>query len=361
MEKYELYKFVTEYNDKLKGLKKALKIEESEESIKAYEEEMSSPDFWLDKDKALEISSKLNELKNNKEEYLNVENKFNDIKDLIDSNDQELYLLLDDEIKDFLDIYEKLEIKTLLSGEYDNSNCILELHPGAGGTESMDWAAMLYRMYQRYASKKGFKFETVDYQAGDEAGIKSVQVLISGPFAYGMLKGEKGVHRLIRISPFDSNKRRHTSFCSCDISPEVKENNDIEIKDEDIRIDVFHSSGAGGQSVNTTDSAVRITHFPTGIVVTCQNERSQIQNKEMCFKILKSKLLELKIKEQEEKMAKLKGQNMNIDFGSQIRTYVFTPYKMVKDHRTQCEVSNVDEVMNGAIDPFVDAYLKYIN
>ncbi len=361
MEKYELYKFITEYDNKINGLKKTLKIEENDALINSYEEEIAKDDFWNDKDNALKITSSLSELKNNKEEYNNVLNKYLGIKELSESNDTELLELIDDEIKDFLVIYNKLEIKTLLSGEYDNSNCILELHPGAGGTESMDWAAMLYRMYQRYAQRKGFKFETVDYQPGDEAGIKSVQVLISGPFAYGLLKGEKGVHRLIRISPFDSNKRRHTSFCSCDISPEVKENNSIEIKDEDIRIDVFHSSGAGGQSVNTTDSAVRITHYPSGIVVTCQNERSQLQNKEMCFKILKSKLLELKIKEQEEKLAKLKGKNMNIDFGSQIRTYVFTPYKMVKDHRTLCEVGNVDEVMNGALDSFVDSYLKYIN
>ena len=199
----------------------------------------------------------------------------------------------------------------------------------------------------------------LDYQAGDEAGIKSVQVLISGAYAYGLLKGERGVHRLIRISPFDSNKRRHTSFCSCDIAPSVNDDTEIEIKDEDIRIDVYHSSGAGGQSVNTTDSAVRITHYPTGIVVTCQNERSQLQNKEMCFKILKSKLLDLEIRKKEEELRKLKGETKNIDFGSQIRTYVFTPYKMVKDHRSLCEVSNVDDVMDGEIDLFIDSYLKY--
>ena len=361
MEKYELNKFIDEYSKKINDLKVALKVDTNKDEIKRLEEISSSQDFWLDSSNAQKIMANLNDLKAKNSEYKEVENKFNDIKDVVELNDEEMLLLIDDEVKAFLSIYNKLEIKALLNQKYDNSNCILELHPGAGGTESMDWAQMLFRMYQRYAQKKGFKFEVLDYQAGDEAGIKSVQVLISGPYAYGLLKGERGVHRLIRISPFDSNKRRHTSFCSCDIAPDVNDDADIEIKDEDIRIDVYHSSGAGGQSVNTTDSAVRITHYPTGIVVTCQNERSQLQNKEMCFKILKSKLLDLEIRKKEEELRKLKGETLNIDFGSQIRTYVFTPYKMVKDHRSLCEVSNVDEVMDGEITPFIDSYLKYLS
>ena len=224
----------------------------------------------------------------------------------------------------------------------------------------MDWALMLYRMYTRFCQKKGFKVQLLDYQAGDEAGIKSVTMSISGAYAYGLLKSERGVHRLVRISPFDSNARRHTSFCSCDIAPQIEEADDVVINDEDVKIDTYCSSGPGGQGVNTTYSAVRVTHKPTGIVVTCQNERSQIKNKDICFKILKSKLIELEIKKQEEEIRALKGEQMGINFGSQIRSYVFCPYTLVKDHRTNYEMGNIDAVMDGDIEGFMQAYLKYM-
>ena len=224
----------------------------------------------------------------------------------------------------------------------------------------MDWAEMLYRMYLRFCQKMNFKVEVVDYLAGEEAGIKSITLLIKGKNAYGYLKSERGVHRLVRISPFDSNKRRHTSFCSCDITPEINENTKVDLNLDDVKIDVYHSSGAGGQSVNTTDSAVRLTHKPTGIVVTCQNERSQLKNKEVAFNILKSKLLQLELKKQEEELNKLKGEHMNIDFGSQIRSYVFHPYSLVKDHRTNYEIANANLVLDGEIKPFIDEYLKYM-
>ena len=251
-----------------------------------------------------------------------------------------------------------MKLLTLLNGPYDTNNCILEIHPGAGGTESCDWASMLYRMYLRYCENKKFKVELLDYQAGDEAGIKSVSIRVIGHYAYGYLKNEKGVHRLVRISPFDSNSRRHTSFASIDVTPEIEQDTEIEIDEKDLKIDVYRSTGAGGQGVNTTDSAVRITHLPTKIVVTCQNERSQIQNKEQALKVLKSKLLLIKLEEQEKEMNKLKGDQMNIDFGSQIRSYVMHPYSMVKDHRTNIETSNVSKVMDGDIDMFIEENLK---
>ncbi len=246
----------------------------------------------------------------------------------------------------------------VLNGPYDNNDCILDIHPGAGGTESCDWASMLYRMYTRYCERKKYKVKVLDYEEGEEAGIKSVSIEIKGSKAYGYLKNEKGIHRLVRLSPFDSNHRRHTSFASVDITPIIENNNDIEINDKDLKIDVYHSSGAGGQSVNTTDSAVRITHLPTKIVVTCQNERSQIQNKEEALRVLKNKLLAIKIEKEEQEMANIKGENKNIDFGSQIRSYVLHPYSMIKDHRTNAETSNVDKVLDGDLDMFIEANLK---
>ena len=246
----------------------------------------------------------------------------------------------------------------MLNKEYDSNNCILEIHPGAGGTESCDWANMLYRMYQRWCEKKQYTITVLDYQTGDEAGIKSVAILVKGLNAYGYLKNEKGVHRLIRISPFDSNSRRHTSFASVEVTPEINKDIDIEIDEKDLKIVVYRSTGEGGQGVNTTDSAVRITHLPTKIVVTCQNERSQIQNKEQALKVLKTKLLLKKIEEQEEKLNEIKGTQDNIEFGSQIRSYVMHPYSMVKDHRTNVETSNVGKVLDGDIDLFIEANLK---
>lgn len=253
---------------------------------------------------------------------------------------------------------QNLNLLVLLNGPYDKNNCILEIHPGAGGTESCDWANMLYRMYTRWCEKNKFKLTVLDYQDGDEAGLKNVSILIKGLNAYGYLKNEKGVHRLVRLSPFDSNNRRHTSFASVEVTPEIDQDVSIEIDEKDLKIDVYRSTGAGGQGVNTTDSAVRITHLPTKTVVTCQNERSQIQNKEQAMKVLKNKLLLKKIEEQEKELNKLKGDQMNIDFGSQIRSYVMHPYSMVKDHRTNEETSNVSKVLDGDIDSFIESNLK---
>ncbi len=253
---------------------------------------------------------------------------------------------------------EKTNLLLLLSGPYDKNNCILEIHPGAGGTESCDWASMLYRMYTRYCEKKNFKVEVLDYQDGEEAGIKSVSILVKGLNAYGYLKNEKGIHRLVRLSPFDSNNRRHTSFASVEVTPEIEKNDEIEIDEKDLKIDVYRSSGAGGQGVNTTDSAVRITHLPTKIVVTCQNERSQIQNKEHALNVLKNKLLILKMEQEEDKLNQIKGESKEINFGSQIRSYVLHPYSMIKDHRTNVETSNTDKVLDGDLDMFIEENLK---
>ena len=252
----------------------------------------------------------------------------------------------------------KINLTILLNGPYDKNNCILDIHPGAGGTESCDWANMLYRMYSRWCEKKHYKVTILDYQEGEEAGIKSVSMLIKGQNAYGYLKREKGVHRLVRLSPFDSNNRRHTSFASVEVTPEINQDTTIEIEDKDLKIDVYRSTGAGGQGVNTTDSAVRITHLPTKIVVTCQNERSQIQNKEQALKVLKNKLLLKKIEEQEQELNNIKGVQSNIEFGSQIRSYVMHPYSMVKDHRTNVETSNVNKVLDGDLDLFIEGSLK---
>ena len=283
-------------------------------------------------------------------------------KDLIDllevEPDEEIYKELTTSVDKINKETEELNLLLLLNQPYDKNNCILEIHPGAGGTESCDWASMLYRMYLRWCEKKNYKVTLLDYQDGDEAGIKSVSIQIKGTNAYGYLRNEKGVHRLVRLSPFDSNNRRHTSFASVEVTPEIEQDNSIEIEEKDLKIDVFHSSGAGGQSVNTTDSAVRITHLPTRIVVTCQNERSQIQNKEQALKVLKNKLLMLKLEEQEKELNKIKGNQMNIEFGSQIRSYVMHPYSMVKDHRTNEETSNVSKVMDGDIDMFIESNLK---
>lgn len=254
--------------------------------------------------------------------------------------------------------YEELKLSSLLNGPYDDSNCIVEIHAGAGGTESCDWAMMLYRMYERYASINNYKFEVLDILQGEEAGYKSASFIIKGKNAYGYLQAEKGVHRLIRISPFDSNSRRHTSFASIDVIPEFDNRINIEIKDEDLKIDVYRSSGAGGQSVNTTDSAVRVTHIPTNIVVTCQNERSQIKNKEKAISVLKSKLYKLELESQEQKLKNIQGDKKEINFGSQIRTYTLHPYSLVKDHRTNYEDSNVIKVLDGNINNFIEEYLK---
>ncbi len=362
LEKYEINKFMEEYTIKLKDLYDAFHIESKIPVYKELEEQISSPDFWSNQESAQKIISRANAIKEVLQAYQKVKDSFEDIRGLADMalEDMEAMQLLEDEIVAFKKMMDSLEEKALLNGKYDMGDCILELHPGAGGTESMDWADMLYRMYTRFCAKKGFRVTVLDYQAGDEAGIKSLTLSIQGPYAYGLFKGERGVHRLVRISPFDSNARRHTSFCSCDIAPQIENTEDVKINDDDLKIDVFHSSGAGGQSVNTTDSAVRITHKPTGIVVTCQNERSQIKNREVALSVLKSKLLELELKRQEEELREIKGEQMEINFGSQIRSYVFCPYTLCKDHRTGYEMGNIQAVMDGDIEGFMLAYLKYI-
>ena len=298
------------------------------------------------------MKSKVNNIKELKEK---IDNNL-DIIDLVDDN--EMLELIDNDILEIKKLYETVELELLLNGPYDSNNCILEIHSGAGGTESCDWANMLYRMYQRYAEQNNYKIEVIDLVDGDEAGIKSVYFLIKGENAYGYLKSEKGVHRLVRISPFDSNSRRHTSFASVEVTPEINNDIEIEIKESDLKVDVYRSSGAGGQHVNTTDSAVRITHIPTKIVVTCQNERSQIKNRETAMKVLKSKLALLELEKQESELSKIKGVQMANEFGSQIRSYVMHPYSMVKDHRTNTETSNVSKVLDGDLEMFINSYLK---
>ena len=323
---------------------------------------MQSTDFWNDIDMANKISSQVNYLKKEINQTAQISSNLmtaNEILDLLNlDNDEELKKELDDLVLKLIKDIDDLEINVLLNQENDKLNCFLEIHPGAGGTESCDWTEMLLRMYLRFCEKNNYKYEIIDEQKGEEAGIKSVTVLIKGFCAYGYFKCEKGVHRLVRISPFDSNSRRHTSFASVTITPEFNNDINLEINEKDLKIDVYRSSGKGGQGVNTTDSAVRITHLPTKIVVTCQNERSQIKNKETAMKVLKSKLYQLELEKQELELNKIKGINSNIDFGSQIRSYVLEPYTLVKDSRTNYETAQADKVLDGDIMPFILAMLK---
>ncbi len=277
---------------------------------------------------------------------------------LEDSYDEEIKIMVEKELLDITKALDEFELQVLLSGDYDSNNAILEIHSGAGGTEASDWASMLLRMYSRWVESNNYNYELIAIQTAEEAGIKSASILIKGKNVYGFLKSEKGVHRLIRLSPFDTGKRRHTSFASVEIIPEIESNIEIELKEQDLKTDVYRSSGAGGQSVNTTDSAVRITHLPTGLIVTCQNERSQIKNKEKALQILKSKVYQLEQEKLSDSLVELKGDSQKIDFGSQIRTYVMHPYSMVKDHRTNVETSNVLKVLDGDISLFIEAYLK---
>ncbi len=330
--------------------------------IANFEEKMAAPDFWDDNDAAQQIINEMNAVKSSVDQYMKLQQDYDDITVMIELAEEEGDESLESDIAaSVADLVERLntfELQLLLNQPYDKMNAILELHPGAGGTESQDWGQMLLRMYTRWAEKRGFKVETLDYLPGDEAGIKSVTLLIKGYNAYGYLKAEKGVHRLVRISPFDSSGRRHTSFVSCDVVPEISDDVEIEIRTEDLKIDTYRASGAGGQHINTTDSAVRITHIPTGIVVTCQNERSQIKNRERAMTMLRSKLYERKIEEQQKELAEIRGEQSDIAWGSQIRSYVFHPYSMVKDHRTSVETGNVGAVMDGDLDAFIDGYLR---
>lgn len=330
--------------------------------IAELEKMMLAENFWSNQANSQKVISETNALKEIVNGLNEIEESFKSSIDTVEfleeEFDEEFFDLLEEDVKNLEKTLDDFELKVLLSGEFDRNNCVLEIHPGAGGTESQDWASMLYRMYQRYAEKKGYKIELIDYQDGEEAGLKSVTILIKGVNAFGYLKSEKGVHRLVRISPFDSSGRRHTSFASVDVIPEINNDVSIEIKDEEIKIDTYRSSGAGGQSVNTTDSAVRITHIPTGTVVTCQNERSQIKNREKAMELLKMKLHQLEIQKKEQEMAALRGEQLDIGWGSQIRSYVFHPYSMVKDHRTNAETGNSNAVLDGDIGIFIDAYLR---
>jgi len=337
----------------LEGLKKRIIELES----KTFEE-----DFWQDVDKAQNIMREINNLKKKVEEFENLKGSLEDLKVLIElaieEEDYQVYGEIKEHFNRISKEAEEFKLSTLLNGPYDKNNAILSIHSGAGGLEAQDWAEMLFRMYKRWADRKGFQVEILDYQSDTEGGIKSVTMLIKGFNAYGYLKAEKGVHRLVRISPFDSSNRRHTSFASIDVYPELDDEIEIEIEESDLKIDTYRASGAGGQHVNTTDSAVRITHIPTGIIVQCQNERSQHSNKITAMKMLKAKLIQLKEEEQKEKIEDLQGQYTQIAWGSQIRSYIFHPYSMVKDHRTDVEVGDINRIMDGDIDIFINEYLK---
>ena len=324
---------------------------------------MEEPNFWNDPDKAAKVTTELKNLKDTVAQLNGLQRQYDDIEVMIEMGYEEDDPAVIPEIKEMMDAFteelETLRMSTLLSGEYDADNAIVSLRAGAGGTESCDWCSMLYRMYTRWAAKKGFEVELLDMQEGDEAGIKSVTFQINGYNAYGLMKSEHGVHRLVRISPFNAAGKRETSFVACDVMPDIEEDLDIEIPDDDIRIDVFRSSGAGGQKVNKTSSAIRITHFPTGIVVQCQNERSQYQNKDKAMQMLKAKLLVLKQQANLDKAADIRGVVMDNNFGSQIRSYVLQPYTMVKDLRTQVETGNTAAVLDGDIDRFISGFLKW--
>ena len=353
------------YDETLKEVKDSLDLENKERRITELDKSMEEPGFWDDPERSTKTVREAKNLKDTVDGYKHLEQQYEDIQVMIEmgyeENDPEIIPEIQEMLDEFVKELEELRTKTLLSGEYDGCNAILKLNAGAGGTEAMDWCSMLYRMYQRWADKKGFTTEVLDFLDGDEAGLKSITLQVNGENAYGYLKSEKGVHRLVRISPFNAAGKRQTSFVSCDVMPDIEEDLDVEINDEDIRIDTYRSSGAGGQHINKTSSAIRITHLPTGIVVQCQNERSQFQNKDKAMQMLKAKLYLLKQQENAEKLSDIRGDVKDINFGNQIRSYVMQPYTLVKDHRTNAENGNVNAVMDGDIDLFISAYLKWIS
>ena len=349
-------------DDKIEVIGKCINKDEISKELEALKAVQEAPSFWEDLENAQKVNRKIKHLENKLAILKNIYDKKQYVLELLDlletMDDQDMLSELDAELENLAKFVENTFLTTLLSEKYDENNAILTIHSGAGGTESQDWANMLYRMYSRFAERNGFGVKVMDIQEGDVVGIKSITLLISGENAYGYLKCEKGVHRLVRISPFDSNARRHTSFASIDVMPEIEDDGDIVIDDKDIKIDTYRSSGAGGQNVNKTESAIRITHIPTGIIVACQNERSQIQNREVAMQMLRSKLIEKREREREEEAASISGQLKKIEWGSQIRSYVFCPYTMVKDHRTNYETGNVQAVMDGDLDGFINEYLK---
>ncbi|WP_246625154.1 peptide chain release factor 2 [Fictibacillus nanhaiensis] len=337
-------------------------LDSKKERIGELDEQMSAPTFWDDQNAAQVVINEANGLKEQVNEFEELASSYEDLEiahELVkEEADADLQKELVRDLKELIAKLNDFELQLLLNEPYDKNNAILELHPGAGGTESQDWASMLLRMYTRYAERQGYKVETLDYLPGDEAGVKSVTLSIKGHNAYGYLKAEKGVHRLVRISPFDSSGRRHTSFVSCEVMPEITDDTEIEIRTEDLKVDTYRASGAGGQHVNTTDSAVRMTHIPTNTVVSCQTERSQIKNRDRAMKMMMAKLVQRRLEEQQAQLAEIRGEQKEIGWGSQIRSYVFHPYSLVKDHRTNTEVGNVQSVMDGEITPFIDAYLR---
>ena len=353
------------YDETLKEVKDSLDLENKERRITELDKSMEEPGFWDDPERSTKTVREAKNIKDTVDGYKHLEQQYEDIQVMIEMGYEENDPAMIPEIQEMLDEFvkelEELRTKTLLSGEYDGCNAILKLNAGAGGTEAMDWCSMLYRMYQRWADKKGFTTEVLDFLDGDEAGLKSITLQVNGENAYGYLKSEKGVHRLVRISPFNAAGKRQTSFVSCDVMPDIEEDLDVEINPDDLRIDTYRSSGAGGQHINKTSSAIRITHLPTGIVVQCQNERSQFQNKDKAMQMLKAKLYLLKQQENAEKLSDIRGDVKDINFGNQIRSYVMQPYTLVKDHRTNAENGNVNAVMDGDIDLFISAYLKWIS
>lgn len=359
---YETHKAFEDAKQTLSDLSESLDLDGRKKRIAEIDEIISAPDFWNDPEAGQKIMQEKKRLESKVTHYDELAGKMDDLEVMIELAKEESDADLEQDIVDTLaEINKELdafELETILNGDYDDNNAILSIHPGAGGTESQDWAEMLYRMYVRWAERHDYKVDVLDYLDGDEAGIKSVTLQISGENAYGYLKSEKGVHRMVRISPFDASGRRHTSFTAVEVMPEVENDTTIEIDDKDLKVDTYRSSGAGGQHVNKTESAVRITHIPTGIVVQCQNERSQIQNRATAMKMLTSRLVEEKIKQQEAEIARLQGEQQEIGWGSQIRSYVFHPYTLVKDHRTNYEKGNVGAVMDGEIDEFINAWLK---
>ena len=366
MVELEQYKYEwSQYESRVKELADSFHIDNRQARIEEIEQMMEEAGFWDDIEKSSEIMKELKTLKGSLELIDHLQNQYEDLGVLIEMGNEEedpdMVEEVEAEWKAFVKEFDKVKIETLLYGDYDKCNAVLKINAGAGGTESCDWANMLYRMFNRWAESKGYKTEVLDFLDGDEAGLKSITFQVSGENAYGYLKSEKGVHRLVRISPFNAAGKRQTSFASLDVMPDIEEDLDVEINDDDIRIDTYRSSGAGGQHINKTSSAIRITHFPTGIVVQCQNERSQLQNKDRAMKMLKSKLYILKKQEEEEKRSGIRGEVKEIGWGNQIRSYVMQPYTMVKDHRTNEEVTDVNKVLDGYLDPFINAYLKWIN
>ncbi|QYR60758.1 peptide chain release factor 2 [Fusobacterium polymorphum] len=363
MDILEIKREFLEMKEKTENIRRSFDLEKRKSTIKELEKLTFEDNFWSDKRKSSEIIKNMNFEKNIVSRYEKLATEIDDeevLIDFVESGETSFESELSEKHKNLKTDIEEFEINLLLDGEYDMNNAIVTIHSGAGGTEACDWADMLYRMYLRWCNLKGYKVSELDFMEGDSVGVKSVTFLVEGINAYGYLKSEKGVHRLVRISPFDANKKRHTSFASVEVVPEVDENVEVEINPADIRIDTYRASGAGGQHVNMTDSAVRITHFPSGIVVTCQKERSQLSNRETAMKMLKSKLLELELKKKEEEMKKIQGEQSDIGWGNQIRSYVFQPYALVKDHRTNTEIGNVKAVMDGSIDDFINSYLRWI-